>query len=174
MSWLCASGGQSIGNSASTSGLPMNIQGLFPLGLTNLISLLSKGLSSLLQYEGQMMRWLEAITGSVDMSVSKLWEIWKDREAWHDAVYKVAKSWTQFSNWTTTPSSVLFCLLYYDQGFLLQLHPSHLYFKNKMKMGMIYHLSFKETFWKCSQHLLLFLNGKDLVLTARDIRNVIF
>ena len=47
MSWLFASGGQSIGVSASASVLPMNIQGWFPLGLTRLISLLSKGLSRL-------------------------------------------------------------------------------------------------------------------------------
>ena len=46
MSWLFASGGQSIGASASASVLPMNIQDWFPLGLTALISLLSKGLSS--------------------------------------------------------------------------------------------------------------------------------
>ena len=45
MSWLFASGSQSIGASASTSVLPMNIQRWFPLGLTGLISLLSKGLS---------------------------------------------------------------------------------------------------------------------------------
>ena len=45
MSQLFASGGQSIGASASTSVLPMNIQGWFPSGLTGLISLLSKGLS---------------------------------------------------------------------------------------------------------------------------------
>ena len=44
-SWLFASGGQSIGASASQHPLPMNIQGWFPLGLTDLISLLSKGLS---------------------------------------------------------------------------------------------------------------------------------
>ena len=44
VSWLFASGGQSIGASASASILPMNIQGWFPLGLTGLISLLSKGL----------------------------------------------------------------------------------------------------------------------------------
>ena len=44
-SWLLASGGQSIGASASASVLPMNIQDWFPLGLTGLISLLSKGLS---------------------------------------------------------------------------------------------------------------------------------
>ena len=45
MSWMFASGGQSSGASASLSALPMNIQGLFPLGWTSLISLLSKGLS---------------------------------------------------------------------------------------------------------------------------------
>ena len=50
MSQLFASAGQSIGTSASASALPMNIQDWFPLGLTGLISLLSKGLSSLLQY----------------------------------------------------------------------------------------------------------------------------
>ena len=45
VSWLFVSGGQSIGASASASVLPMNTQGLFPLGLTGLISLLSKVLS---------------------------------------------------------------------------------------------------------------------------------
>ena len=50
VSWLFASGGQRIGTSASASVLPMNIQGLFPLGLTGLISLQSKGLKSLLQH----------------------------------------------------------------------------------------------------------------------------
>ena len=50
MSRLFASGGQSIGASASASVLPMNTQDWFPLGLTGLISLLSKGLKSLLQH----------------------------------------------------------------------------------------------------------------------------
>ena len=49
MSWLFTSGGQSIGASTSVSVLPMNIQGWFPLGLTGLISSLSKGLLRLLQ-----------------------------------------------------------------------------------------------------------------------------
>ena len=50
MSWFFTSTGQSIGASASASVLLMNIQGLFPLGLTDLISLQSKGLKSLLQH----------------------------------------------------------------------------------------------------------------------------
>ena len=67
----------------------------------------------------------------MDMSLSKLWDIVKDREAWRAAVHGIEKSWTWLSDWTTTTPGKPLCLVFSEQQWGGGLHPGREWVRRK-------------------------------------------
>ena len=90
----------------------------------------------------QRIRWLDSITNSVDMNLSKLKETLEGRWGWHTAVHRVTKSQTRLSNWITTifDSSLWYTIYIHPVDFISWIFPVSLpsYFKNFFSLGLIY------------------------------------
>ena len=110
MSWFFVSGAQSIGTSASASVFPMSIQGLFPLGLTDLISLQSKGLSRVFSSNTVWKHQFFSALPSYGPTLTSIHDCWKDRS--YMGFYRKLVFWS----WSVSQpkSSISFYFIFFD------------------------------------------------------------
>ena len=99
----------------------------------------------------QRIRWLDDITDAMDMNLGKLWEMVRDRKAWHDAVHRVTKSWTWSGDWTTT--TYVGCFLLRDLSTVSLLTVSFLFLLPACFFHV--HVDLKVKFWNRSDYVSL-------------------
>ena len=99
----------------------------------------------------QKMRWWDGITNSIDLSLSKFWELVMDREAWYAAVHGIAKSWTWLSDWTEL--NWYMCLPQPEFPSHLHSHPILLCCSRTLALGALLHAS--NSHWSSILHLIM-------------------